>query len=187
MTEIRVLEKRGVFKGRVVDLSVERVLLPNGNVCELELIRHPGAAAVVPVDEDGNVLLVRQYRHAAGGFLLEVPAGKLDPGEAPETCALREVEEETGHRPGALAPLGSILTTPGFTDERIWLYLATGLVPSRQDLQHDEVLTVERVPLARAVAWAETGEIADAKSVCALLRAAALTRCAPRTGGGRFP
>ncbi len=172
MAEIEVLERRGVFKGRVLDLSVERVRLPNGNVCELELIRHPGAAAVVPLDDGGNVLLVRQYRHAAGGYLLEVPAGKLDPGEPPETCALREVEEETGHRPSDLAPLGWIWTTPGFTDERIWLFLATGLAPTRQDLEHDEVLTVERVPLARAVSWAETGEIQDAKSVCALLRAA---------------
>ncbi len=172
MGEIEVVERRGVFKGRVVDLSVERVRLPNGNVCELELIRHPGASAVVPVDDAGRVLLVRQYRHATRGFVLEVPAGKLDPGESPETCALREVEEETGHRPRDLAALGWIWTTPGFTDERIWLFLATGLTPTRQDLQHDEVLTVERLPLADAVARAESGDIVDAKSVCALLRAA---------------
>jgi ADP-ribose pyrophosphatase len=169
---MEVLEKRGVFRGKVVDLSVERVRLPNGNVCELELIRHPGAAAVVPLDGNGDVLLVRQYRHATGGYVLEVPAGKLDPGEPPEACALREVEEETGHRPRTLAPLGWIWTTPGFTDERIWLFLATDLAPTRQDLQHDEVLTVERLPLAEAVARAERGEIVDAKSVCALLRAA---------------
>ncbi len=172
MAEIEIVERRGVFKGRVVDLSVEKVRLPNGNVCELELIRHPGAAAVVPVDGEGNVLLVRQYRHATGGYVLEVPAGKLDPGEAPDVCALREVEEETGHRPSELAPLGWIFTTPGFTDEKIWLYLATGLSPTRQDLQHDEVLTVERMPLAEAVSRAESGDIVDAKSVCALLRAA---------------
>ncbi len=172
MAEIEIVERRGIYKGRVVDLSVERVRLPNGNVCELELIRHPGAAAVVPVDDSGDVLLVRQYRHATGGYVLEVPAGKLDPGEAPETCALREVEEETGHRARDLAPLGWIFTTPGFTDEKIWLYLATGLVPTRQDLQHDEVLTVERMPLAEAIARAEAGDIVDAKSVCALLRAA---------------
>jgi len=176
MAETEVLDKRGVFRGRVVDLSIERVRLPNGNVCELELIHHPGAAAVVPVDGDGNVLLVRQYRHATGGYLLEVPAGKLDPGERPETCALREVEEETGYLPVNLTPLGWIWTTPGFTDEKIWLFLATGLAPARQDLQHDEVLTVERVPLAAAVAWALSGEIVDAKSVCALLRAANRTR-----------
>jgi len=172
MAEIEVVERREVFKGRVVDLAVERVRLPNGNVCELELIRHPGAAAVVPVDEAGRVLLVRQYRHATGGWLLEVPAGKLDPGEPPETCALREVEEETGHRPRDLAPLGWIYTTPGFTDEKIWLYLATGLTPTRQDLERDEVLTVERLPLAEAANRAESGDITDAKSVCALLRAA---------------
>ena len=171
MAEAEVLDRREVFKGRVVDLSIERLRLPNGKVCELELIRHPGAAAVVPVDDAGNVLLIRQYRHATGGWLVEVPAGKLDPGEAPETCALREVEEETGHRPSTLAPLGWIWTTPGFTDERIWLYLATGLSPTRQALQHDELLTVERTPLVEAVSWARDGRIVDAKSVCALLRA----------------
>jgi ADP-ribose pyrophosphatase len=184
MAKTEVLEKHGVYQGRVVDLSVEKVRLPNGNVCELELIRHPGAAAMVPVDADGNVLLVRQYRHATGGYVLEVPAGKLDPGEPPETCALREVEEEVGYRPRTLTPLGWIFTTPGFTDEKIWLYLATDLVPARQDLERDEVLTVERVPLAEAVARAEGGEIVDAKSVCALLRAASLMR---RKGGASSP
>src|SRR5215510_27280 len=102
MSDGTVMESRRIFKGRVVDLSVDRVRLPNGNVCELELIRHPGAAAVVPVDSSGNALLIRQYRHATGGFLLEVPAGKLDPGETPETCAEREVQEETGFRTGKL-------------------------------------------------------------------------------------
>jgi ADP-ribose pyrophosphatase len=149
------------------------VRLPNGHLCDLELIRHPGAAAVVPVDDDGEVVLVRQYRHAVGDWLLEVPAGKLDSGEPPEQCAARELEEETGLRASALIPLGSIWTTPGFTDERIWLFLAQGLVPTRQALQRDEVLRVERMPLRDAVALAEGGGIADAKSVCALLRAAA--------------
>ena len=153
-------------------LSVDRVRLPNGNVTELELIRHPGAAAAVPVASDGSVLLVRQYRYAAADWLLEVPAGKLDRGEAPESCALREVEEETGYRPGRLDSLGWIFTTPGFTDEKIWLYLARDLVATRQELQHDEVLTVVRMPLAEAVERAAAGEIRDAKSVCALLRAA---------------
>ena len=170
MNDAELLERRTIHKGRVVDLSVDRVRLPNGNTCELELIRHPGASAVVPLDADGNVLLVRQYRYATGGYLLEVPAGKLDPGEAPEPCAMREVEEETGHRPGRLTSMGWIWTTPGFTDERIWLYLATELSPTRQTLQADEVLSVERIPLDRAVAMARQGEIHDAKSVCALLR-----------------
>ena len=171
MADIERLDVRSIHRGRVIDLSVETVRMPNGNVCELELIHHPGAAAVVPVDRDGFVLLVRQYRHATGGFLLEVPAGKLDPGEPAEACAFREVEEETGMRPGELEPLGWIFTTPGFTDEKIWLYLATGLEATRQSLEDDELLTVERVPLADAVEMALSGVIVDSKSVCALARA----------------
>jgi ADP-ribose pyrophosphatase len=166
----KLLERRPIFDGRIVKLSVDTVRLPNGNVAELEMIRHQGAAAAVPVDADRNVLMVRQYRHAAGGWLLEVPAGKLDPGEPPEVCALREVEEETGFRPEKLIPMGWIFTTPGFTDEKIWLYAATDLQAARQELEVDEVLTVETMPLDRAVALAAGGEIRDAKSVCALMR-----------------
>jgi ADP-ribose pyrophosphatase len=166
------LASREVFRGRTVRLDVDQVRLPNGEVMDFEMLHHPGAAAVVPVDGEGHVLLIRQYRYATGGWLLEVPAGKLDRGEAPEACARREVEEETGHRPRELAPLGWIWTTPGFTDEKIWLYLATGLDPTRQSLGRDEVLTIERLPLALAVEKAATGEIHDAKSTCALLRAA---------------
>lgn len=171
MADVERIHTRHVFKGRVVELAVERVRLPSGHVVDLELIHHPGAAAVVPVDGDGRVLLVRQLRYATGGWLLEVPAGKLDPGEAPEACARREVEEETGYRARDLVPMGWIWTTPGFTDERIWLFLATGLEPGRQDLQADELLEVERLTLEEAVRRATLGEIADAKSVCALLRA----------------
>lgn len=171
-----ILSSRLVHAGRVVRLSIDEVRLPNGNACTLEIVRHPGAAAVVPLDADGHVHLVRQYRYATGGYLLEVPAGKLDPGEAPEACAIREVEEETGLLAGRLESLGWLWTTPGFTDEKIWLYLATELAPSRQNLQPDEVLAVERVPLDVAVAMAEGGELVDAKSALALLRAAALRR-----------
>mgnify|MGYP001821856421 CR=1 FL=1 len=172
--EPRLLTSKSVFEGRVVKLRLDRVDLPNGKIVELEVIRHQGAAAVVPIDADGRVLMVRQYRHATDGFILEVPAGKLDGGEAPEVCARREVEEETGHRAGSLVPLGWIWTTPGFTDERIWLYLARDLTVTEQRLEDDEVLTVERIPLGDAVERAAGGEIADGKSVCALLRAARL-------------
>ena len=171
MADAKRLERRRVFDGRVVRLSVDRVRLPNGSVCELEMIRHPGAAAVVPVDRENRVVLVRQYRYAAGGWILEVPAGKLDGGEAPEVCATREVEEETGFRPRRLVPMGWIWTTPGFTDEKIWLFLALDLEPAVQTLQRDEVLTVERVPFGEALDRATRGEIQDAKSICALLRA----------------
>jgi ADP-ribose pyrophosphatase len=165
------LESREVFRGRTMRLDVDRVRLPNGEVMDFEMIHHPGAAAIVPLDGEGRVLLIRQYRYATGGWLLEVPAGKLERGEAPEACARREVEEETGHRARDLQPLGWIWTTPGFTDEKIWLYLATGLEPTRQALESDEILTLERLPLAEAVAKAAAGEIHDGKSTCALLRA----------------
>ena len=165
------LASREVFRGRTVRLDVDTVRLPNGRQMDFEMVRHPGAAAVVPLADDGQVLLVRQYRYATGGWILEVPAGKLDGGEAPEECARREVEEETGFRPRHLEPLGWIWTSPGFTDERIWLFLARGLEASRQELGQDEVLSLERVPFERAVAMAAGGEISDAKSICALLRA----------------
>lgn len=166
------LGSREVFRGRTIRLDVDRVRLPNGKEMDFEMIHHPGAAAVVPVLESGEVLMVRQYRYATGGWLLEVPAGKLDPGESPEACAAREVEEETGFRPGSLQPLGWIWTTPGFTDEKIWLYLATGLEETAQGLQDDEVLSVERLPWREAVDQAARGELHDSKSTCALLRAA---------------
>jgi len=173
MTDSEVLSTRSLYRGRIVKLDLEEVRIPNGNIVALEIVRHPGAAAVVPIDEEGHVILVRQFRHATGGWLLEVPAGKLDHvGERPEECALREVEEETGYRPGRLESLGWIWTTPGFTDEKIWLFAAYDLERTRPSLQDDEVLTVERMPLAVAVRMAMNGEIADAKSVCALLRTA---------------
>ncbi|HNU83265.1 MAG: NUDIX hydrolase [Acidobacteria bacterium] len=168
-----LLSRRRVYDGRVVRVDVERVRLPKGSECELEIIRHSGAAAVVPLTAAGEAVLVRQYRHATGDWLLEVPAGKLDPGESPEHCARRETAEETGLAAGELVPLGWIWTTPGFTDERIWLYLARDLRPVPQDLQGDEDLDVVRLPLSEAVAMATDGRLVDGKSVCALLRAAA--------------
>jgi len=177
MTDPVLVSSRRIHDGRIVKLSVDEVRLPNGNTVALEVVRHPGASAVVPIDDHGRAVLVRQYRYATASWLLEVPAGKLDhPGEPPEACARREVEEETGYRVGRLDPLGWIWTTPGFTDEKIWLFLARDLSPSRASLQPDEVLTVELLPLGDAVRMAEEGAIADAKSVCALLRAAAAMR-----------
>jgi ADP-ribose pyrophosphatase len=166
------LASRTVFAGRRIEVRVDRLRLPGGAEHDFEMIHHPGAAAIVPLLASGEVLMLRQYRYATGGWLLEVPAGTLEPGESPEHCAARELQEETGYRAGALQPLGWIWTTPGFTDERIWLFLATGLAGGRQALERDELLTLERLPLARAAAMAAGGEIVDAKSIAALLRAA---------------
>lgn len=169
-----------IYKGRVVDLRLEPVDLPNGKRIELEVIHHPGASAVVAVDDERHVTLIRQFRHAAGGFIREIPAGTLNPGEDPRACAARELTEETGLVAAEIIPLGSILTTPGFCDERIHLFLARGLTPAAQKLDHDEVLTVERVPLQEALEMVARDEIQDAKSIAGLCRAAAwLDRSSP--------
>lgn len=159
---------RTVYRGRVVTLNVDTVTLPNGATLDLEVIRHPGAAAVVPVREDGAVLLIRQYRHAAGGYIYEVPAGKLDPGEDPLACAGRELEEEIGYRAASLEPLVSFFTTPGFTDEVIHVFLARGLTPGTQKLDHDEVLQVVEMALDEAIAKIADGTIRDAKTIIGL-------------------
>jgi ADP-ribose pyrophosphatase len=155
-----------------VRVQKERVTLPNGNSVELDIVRHPGAAAVVPFVSEHEVLLIRQYRHAAGGSILEVPAGKLDPGERPIACAARELEEEAGCRAGRLVELGWIWTTPGFTDERIFLFAAFDLeqVPHRRDA--DEVIETLRMDFDEALALIWLGELNDAKSSLALLHAA---------------
>jgi len=139
---------------------------------ELDIIRHPGAACIVPFLGDDEVLLIRQFRHAAGGEILELPAGTLEPGEDPATCAARELEEETGQRAGRLEALASIFTTPGFTDEVIHLFSAFDLEPVPRRPEDDEVIEVERVPLARALGMVWDGELTDAKSALALVHAA---------------
>lgn len=168
MTEV------GRYRGKFLEMVTEEIVLPNGRTTTLDLIRHPGAAAVVPFLGDGHVLLIRQYRYAAGGFILEVPAGKLDPGEEPASCALRELEEETGKRAQRIEALGSILTTPGFTDERIHLFAAFDLLEVPQALETNEVIELAPMPLEEALDLIWSGGLTDAKSVVALLYAARL-------------
>ncbi|HEX4953673.1 MAG TPA: NUDIX hydrolase [Thermoanaerobaculia bacterium] len=170
-TKARLLDRRTLHRGSFLEMTRERVTLPNGIEVDLELVRHPGAAAIVPLAADGTVVLVRQYRHATDGWLLEVPAGKLDAGESPEACARRELAEEAGVTAEELVSLGPFWASPGFTDEVIHLFLARGLGPAAQSLEEDELLVLERLPFTEAVARAARGEIADGKSACALLRA----------------
>ncbi|HLK10319.1 MAG TPA: NUDIX hydrolase [Candidatus Binatia bacterium] len=166
---------RQLYKGRIVDLRLETVTLPNGTTAPLEIVRHVGAAAVAAVDGEGRVVLIRQYRHAAGGFIWELPAGVLaSPDEPPAACAGRELEEEVGLTAGELRPLGTILTTPGFTDERIHLFLARDLRAGRRAHEVDEVIAeVRRVPLPDALVMVRRGEIVDGKTIAGLHLAAA--------------
>jgi len=161
-----------IVGGFRVVVSHERVMLPNGREMLIDVVHHPGAAAVVPFTGDAEVALIRQFRHAAGGTILEVPAGKLDAGEPPDRCAERELAEEAGFRAGRIVHLGSIWTTPGFTDEVIHLFAAFDLSPVPSRPEDDEVIEVIRVPLDRALDWVWSGELRDAKSALALLHAA---------------
>lgn len=159
---------RNIYTGKVITLNVDTVQLPNGVTADLETIRHPGAAAVVPIKADGTVVLIRQFRHAAGGFIYEIPAGKLAPGEEPIQCAARELEEEVGYRASTFELLSSIFTAPGFADEVIHVYRATGLTKGRQQLDRDEVLDVIEMPLQEAITKIEDGTIRDAKTIVGL-------------------
>lgn len=187
-----------VYSGRRIDVDVDRVRFPDGSTGRLELIRHPGATAIVALElpaardeaSDGPsetfVTLVRQYRYAAGGFIWEVPAGVLEPGEPPEACALRELEEEAGLRARHLELLASVHTTPGFTDEVIHLFAAWGLASGEVNHEESEFMDVHRLPLRRTIEMIDAGEISDGKTICALTLAARWVdrRMDPNRGSG---
>ncbi len=160
--------KKEIYQGDPVHLFIESVVLPNGKAVDLEVVRHPGASAVVPLLSDGTVVLIHQYRHAAGGYIYEIPAGKLSPGESPEDCAVREVEEEIGYHVGDLRKLTSIFTVPGFCDEVIHLYLGTDLILSKQQLDDDEVIEIVKLPFAKVMQMITDQVIRDAKSIVGL-------------------
>jgi ADP-ribose pyrophosphatase len=177
---------RPVHDGRIVHLSIDTVRFPDGSVGELEMIRHSGASAVLPVlsdaaDPDPEVLLIRQYRYATDGYMLEVPAGRPDrPGEDWEVCARRELEEETGFAAGSLEYLTTIYTTPGFTDEMIRLYLARDLTAGAVSRDVDEFIDLVEIRLSAALKLIREGEITDGKTICTLLFAHAFF--VPRPG-----
>jgi len=171
-----ILKQEQIYKGRVVNFTLMDVELPDGKTARREIIKHPGAIAIVALDADQQVVLVRQYRTAADRILIEIPAGTLDPDEAPRVCAERELQEEAGYFPGKLEPLGGIFVAPGYTTEYIHLFLATDLRESRLEADDDEFIEVMRVPMAQALRMIESGEICDGKSVTGLLRVARLLK-----------
>lgn len=165
------MSRRPLYRGRVVDFGLEDIVLPNGRPITLEIVRHPGASAVVPLHDDGTVTLVHQHRHAAGGLIYEIPAGVLAPGEDPRDCAAREMAEEVQLQATTLTHLVTLHTTPGFTDERIHVYLATGLSPVAGAPEEDEVIEVVRLPVAEVLAMIDRGELTDGKTIAGLLLA----------------
>ena len=170
MTE-RALDSTRVYDGRIIAVRVDTVALPNGGRAVREVVEHRPAAVVVPIDSDGNVVLVRQYRYPVGKTLLEAPAGIIEEDETPETGAQRELQEEIGFRARALRYLGGFWSTPGFCDERMHVFLATDLEPSRLEPDADENIAVERFSVSEIQQMIQNGEIEDAKTVAALLMA----------------
>ncbi|HEV8018489.1 MAG TPA: NUDIX hydrolase [Steroidobacteraceae bacterium] len=161
------------FSGRVIRVTTDEVVLPNGHRSLLEVVHHPGGAAVVALDDAQRVCLLRQYRYVAGGWLWELPAGKLEPDEPPLATAQRELAEEAGVSARVWRSLGSCLSSPGVFTERLHLFLATGLTPASTAHEHAEVIEIHWLPFGQACRWAVDGTIADCKSALALLRAAA--------------
>jgi ADP-ribose pyrophosphatase len=167
---------RKVYEGKVLRLNIERVTLPNGAVAELEIAHHPGGACIVALDRDGCVCLLRQFRHAAGGWITELPAGKLDEREPPLDCARRELAEETGMTAGQWDDLGHFFSSPGVFTEVIHVFLARGLTPCESAPEQHEVFEAHWLPLEQALAQASDGRLQDAKTITGLLWAATRLR-----------
>ncbi len=159
------------FQGKIVTVRTDEVELVNGHSAYREVVEHPGGVGIVAVDSDGQVLLVRQFRYPMGEELLEIPAGKLEYGEDPRECAERELSEETGYKAGCFVSLGEMYPSPGYCKEVLYAYLATELYPGKSHPDEDEFLSVEKMPFEKACELAVSGELKDAKTVIALLRA----------------
>lgn len=172
---LQILSSTEVFTGRVFSVTVDTIR-EGGRTHRRETVRHPGSAVIVPVFDDGTIALVRQYRHPAARYLLEVPAGKLDHGEVAQEAAARELEEELGLIAGRWEKLSEFFVSPGFCEEKMWVYLATDLTETQQRLEDDEIIEVVRLPFAQALGMITTGEIEDAKTIIGVMLAA------PRVG-----
>ena len=170
MPNPRLISSETAYKGRLFDVSLDNIEMDSGVVAAREIIRHPGAVAMIPVTAEGNLLLVTQYRHAAGRRLLELPAGTLEPGEEPIAAVRRELQEEVGYWPGSIEPMGGLFVAPGYTSEYIHLFVCTALEPSRLPGDEDEDIEVEVRSPEQALTAIDSGEICDAKSVIGILR-----------------
>jgi ADP-ribose pyrophosphatase len=171
------ISSQQLYKGKIFELDRDTVRFPDGSTAEFDIIRHPGASAIVPflndpAGEEPQILLLRQYRYAAGGYLYEIPAGRLDEGESPAECAARELKEETGCTAEHFEPLTSVLTTPGFTDEVIHLFMATGLTHGEPNREADEFADVVIMRLSEALELIQKGEIVDTKTALGIMYAA---------------
>jgi ADP-ribose pyrophosphatase len=166
-----LIESKIIYPGRAFTVRSDTLRLPDGRETNLDIVEHVGSVIILPLEEDGHLLFVRQYRHAAGLELLELPAGTLDEGEAPEECAKRELREETGMAAGRMEFLGGFYLAPGYSTEYMHVYLATDLFNDPLEADADEFLTVERIPVAEALKMGEKGEFPDAKSLAAFLLA----------------
>jgi len=162
------ISSRRLYDGRILNLRVDEVKIENGKFTSREIVEHRGAAAIVPLLSEGEVILVRQYRYAVSAELLEIPAGTLEPGEEPEDCAKRELEEETGYRCQAIAKVLECFVAPGYSTEKIHIYLAKGLTKTRTKTEEDENITVESFPFVAALDKIRSGEIQDAKTIAGL-------------------
>lgn len=171
----KVINSQSIYRGRIFEVTVDTVSEGEKTYAR-EVVHHPGSAVIVPVFDDGTIALVRQYRHPAVRYLLEAPAGTLRSGEAPEEGAKRELEEELGVVSGRLEKLSEFFVSPGFCGEKMWVYLATELTETRQQLDEDEILAVVRIPFSQALSMITTGEIEDAKTIIGVMLAA------PRVG-----
>lgn len=171
----QILGSQEVFRGRVFGVTVDTIH-EGDKVYDREVVHHPGSAVIIPVFDDGTIALVRQYRHPAVKYLLEAPAGTLNPGEAPEEGAARELEEELGVTSNCLEKLTEFFVSPGFLEEKMWVYLATDLVETEQRLEDDEIVEVVRLPFTQVLSMITTGEIEDAKTIIGVMLAA------PRVG-----
>jgi len=171
MDEPEVIASEEIYRGRIFDVTIDTVR-EAGQTYTRDVVHHPGGAGIVAAFDDGTIALVRQYRHPTVRYVLELPAGRLNDGERPEDCAARELEEEIGVTAGSIEKLSEFFTTPGFCEEKLWLYLATDLTETKQRLEADELLQIVRVSLERALEMIADGEIEDAKTIIGVMLAA---------------